>query len=436
MAPLGLSAPALGGALATTLVGLALSLELAVGAANPSDVGGRGPLLLIAAGALCVLWLTFRRKPSVAWIAATLAAGLAAVEIIALARAAEGPTGDGGPALLVLAAVARLTTAALGLSYVFTRPAAATRRREWIRYGLVAAGIWVVAVEWLAAIAAAGAPDVNPLSVWPERFANRAALGAAAVAVLLGAALDLVGPVRAARRHLRAEEAQGRAAGATSLDRVARFVDLVADELLPERRAARLKIVEGERARLASDLHAAVLPELRQALASATGPGDPAGVGRHLESAVGSVEDLMASREPVIIEAFGLLPAIEWLAERTQLRGGLEVRLDLADGSVGAAEGRPPLAVERAAFRVAQLALDNVVRHAGATTATVSFASGPDRLEVSIADDGQGIELDRPTDGRGLRDMRQEADAVSATLTVTGGSGTRIDFAWRARTTA
>jgi signal transduction histidine kinase len=449
----GLSPLALGAALATALVGVGLSLEFAAGAVDPGALGIRGPVLLVALGALCVVGLTIRRKPSIAWIAASFAAGLATVEIVSLARAisepaivaAPGdgvPTGDGGPALLVLAAVARLTTVAIAFSYAFIRPATNSRRGEWVRIGLIGVAIWVVAVEVLAAVAALDAAGANPFSVWPERFANRATFIATSLAVLAGVVMDLLEPVRAARRRLDAEGAEqagSTAAGpAGGLDRAARFVDLVVDELLPERRAARRRIVEGERARLASDLHAAVLPELRSALASARGAGasDTAGVGRHLESAVGSVEDLMAMREPVIIEAFGLLPAIEWLAERTQLRGKLEVRLDIAGASVGAQPGRPPLAVERAAFRVAQLALDNVVRHAQAKTATVSFASGADHLEVSIADDGHGIDLERPTDGRGLRDMRQEADAVSASLTVTGGTGTRVDFAWRARTTA
>src|SRR6267154_423149 len=72
------------------------------------------------------------------------------------------------------------------------------------------------------------------------------------------------------------------------------------------------------------------------------------------------LERLMADRWPVVLEAFGLVEALEDLAERTEADGTVEVGLE-----VQGAAGRPRPEIERAAWRVAQLAIDNAVRHAG-----------------------------------------------------------------------
>ena len=67
----------------------------------------------------------------------------------------------------------------------------------------------------------------------------------------------------------------------------------------------------------------------------------------------------MADRWPVVLETFGLVEALEDLAERTEAEAGVQVALE-----VGAAAGRPRPDIERTAWRIAQVALDNAVRHA------------------------------------------------------------------------
>jgi signal transduction histidine kinase len=86
-------------------------------------------------------------------------------------------------------------------------------------------------------------------------------------------------------------------------------------------------------------------------------------------------------------------------------------------------EGEPrelPAELDRAAYRIAQEALTNVRRHAGATAAaTVTIGYRPDGLTVRVEDDGPGgaPEADYETAGNGIAGMRARAAALGGTLT-------------------
>ena len=75
------------------------------------------------------------------------------------------------------------------------------------------------------------------------------------------------------------------------------------------------------------------------------------------------------------------MAALEWLAERTEERSALRVQLEL-DGAVPDGPAAIDARVARAAFRIALLGLDNVVRHAGATTATLRLSGDSDRASA------------------------------------------------------
>jgi len=93
--------------------------------------------------------------------------------------------------------------------------------------------------------------------------------------------------------------------------------------------------------------------------------------------------------------------------------------------------------VERAFFRVALLALDNVVRHAEGSTARVLLATTAEGLRLEITDDGRAGDRRGANagaaPGRGLADMRSEAVAVGGALTIVSSDpGTRVELAWPA----
>jgi signal transduction histidine kinase len=91
-----------------------------------------------------------------------------------------------------------------------------------------------------------------------------------------------------------------------------------------------------------------------------------------------------------------------------------------------------PREVERVAFRVAMLALDNVVRHAAAARVVIRLSVDGSAASLVVTDDGQRAEREPSTrGGRGLVDMRTAATEIGATLRVDQpAQGTRVELAW------
>ena len=87
----------------------------------------------------------------------------------------------------------------------------------------------------------------------------------------------------------------------------------------------------------------------------------------------------------------------------------------------------------RAVFLVLKEALHNVIKHAQATTVTVSLAVTPDGLTLTVADDGRGFALHegdgapRMIGGNGLGNMERRAEELGGRLTTDGsGRGTTV----------
>lgn len=180
-----------------------------------------------------------------------------------------------------------------------------------------------------------------------------------------------------------------------------------------------------------------MLPSLRRALTQAEAGGTVERLAADLRSAVDEVESMLVARRAIVLEEMGLLAAVEWLAERVEDRSDVRVEIEVGGGP--ADPSRPPRDVERAAFRVAQLALDNVVRHAPGSLATVRLAVLPGNVQLRIEDDGEGPPVDEAAAARGGRrgiaDMRAEARAAGAALELgrgAGGRGAAVEFRWPA----
>ena len=196
---------------------------------------------------------------------------------------------------------------------------------------------------------------------------------------------------------------------------------------------------EEERRRLRRDLHDGVGPRLAAlTLKIETARNrlshDPAAdyllsdlAGRAHE-AVADVRRSVHALRPPVLDELGLIPALRETAAQYG-GGGLHI-------SVRAPESLPPLpaAVEVAAYRIAQEAITNVVRHAGAGRCAVVLdldAGGALRLEVE--DDGRGMGADAGL-GVGLHSMRERAEELGGTLVVeeatAGGTVVRAELPW------
>jgi len=396
--------------------------------------------LLLALAALIVVALVSSWAPTLGWVAivaGSISASVAVASVmdIAIDRQAA-PTAAIQAALVAALLIPPVTSAA----YAAHGP----------RRPVVLATAWLVVASLTVelgyrAIARAGGEEVAgglPRGAW---------LGLIAGLTALGLVRDLAPVLRRTRERLARERAERRAtdsppgssqggvAGALPALRV------LVDELVPGREVGRAQAIETERGRLAADLHAQVLPSLHRALAQAEAGGGVERLAADLRSAVDDVESLLVARRSVVLEEMGLLAGLEWLAERIEDRSTVRVEIEvLGAASAGGANdtgaaGRPPRDVERAAFRIAQLALDNVLRHAPGHLARVSVDSSPTAVALRIEDDGDGPAMDEAAAARrgrrGIADMRAEAVACGGALAtgrVAGGSGMAIAFRWPA----
>jgi signal transduction histidine kinase len=79
-------------------------------------------------------------------------------------------------------------------------------------------------------------------------------------------------------------------------------------------------------------------------------------------------------------------------------------------------------------YRIAQEALRNAIRHAGASRVEVSLVGDQRNVSLSVEDDGRGMTRDKSSSGMGLPIMSHRAAYIGATLSLTrtAGQGTRM----------
>jgi two-component system sensor histidine kinase UhpB len=126
----------------------------------------------------------------------------------------------------------------------------------------------------------------------------------------------------------------------------------------------------------------------------------------------------MAELRPPLLDEYGLGAALAWYGEEYAQRTGIRVAVD--KGS------EPPLRPEAAIamFRIAQEALNNVAKHAGAKLVRLSLALEGDEMNLCIADDGSGFDMAQASRGRwGMTTMRERAEAAGGCLFVESSPG-------------
>jgi signal transduction histidine kinase len=192
---------------------------------------------------------------------------------------------------------------------------------------------------------------------------------------------------------------------------------------------------EEERRRLRRDLHDGLGPQLASQALKLEALRDL--IRTRPERAEQLVDDLIAKSQetiadvrrlvyglrPPALDEFGLLGAIREYACQCEING--------ARITVTAPEQLPPLpaAVEVAAYRIAQEALTNVIRHAQAqiVEVCVALAEGNAALQLEIRDDGIGLPSAHHA-GVGLNSMRDRAEELGGDCQIEAGlgSGTRV----------
>lgn len=142
------------------------------------------------------------------------------------------------------------------------------------------------------------------------------------------------------------------------------------------------------------------------------------------EAGLAEMRTLIFELRPESLATEGIVAALGKQAAAVEARHGIEVLKGLPE------EPDVPLAVKEAVYRVAQEALHNAVKHARASSASVSLALDADKgIELEVIDDGVGFDPEGDFPGHlGLKSMRERTVRLGGTLAVESapGRGTRV----------
>ncbi len=200
------------------------------------------------------------------------------------------------------------------------------------------------------------------------------------------------------------------------------------------------RVREEEKSRIARDLHdglgqvlTALQLELRGAEAAVEALGDDAQSGPILDrlvaastlagETIGTVQRLSWGLRSEALEQLGLDAALRQELRLFERRTGLRVEEALTP----VAPLAPPVAT--AAYRIAQEALTNVARHAGARGVVVRLAADGDALVLEVADDGRGFQAEAAGQPHlGLLGMKERAREFGGQVTISArpGGGTSV----------
>jgi signal transduction histidine kinase len=187
---------------------------------------------------------------------------------------------------------------------------------------------------------------------------------------------------------------------------------------------------EGERRRLARELHdetGQALTSILLGLRALEDANAGVNVDELRELVVATLQDvrrLAVQLRPKALDDFGLVAALERLAQTFSESSGIRVQLE---ANVG--EGRLPAEVETTVYRIVQEALTNVVKHAEASEVSILLVRRDGTLTVVLEDDGGGFDPDAVrSDSLGLEGMRERVALHDGRLTVesSAGAGTTL----------
>jgi PAS domain S-box-containing protein len=129
-----------------------------------------------------------------------------------------------------------------------------------------------------------------------------------------------------------------------------------------------------------------------------------------LDATINTIENVMSELRPPMLDDHGLAAALDWHAKNFSTRTGIAVVVLAGDPAV-----RPSSQIEIALFRIAQEALNNVAKHAGARRVEVALDCANGECVMSVQDDGVGFGAGNASDkkpGLGMVTMRERAQAV------------------------
>jgi signal transduction histidine kinase len=200
---------------------------------------------------------------------------------------------------------------------------------------------------------------------------------------------------------------------------------------------------EEERSRLARELHDDTLQSLialkqRVQLARLALNGQPEGESLVelevlAEQTIANLRRLTRALRPIYLEDLGLVAALEMLAREAGQSHGVSIQFQQKGD-----ERRLPANVELSLYRIAQEAISNVVRHSGASQASLRIQYHPESVTLSVQDDGKGFAVPKspaefaPGGHFGLLGLHERAELIGAEMEIQSSpnKGTQLTVRW------
>jgi len=145
------------------------------------------------------------------------------------------------------------------------------------------------------------------------------------------------------------------------------------------------------------------------------------------QSALTEMRVLLMELRPEAIVEMTMSDLLTRLGQVAASRAGISVKVAL-EGDV-----EPAAEVKLALYRIAQEALNNIVKHAQATEGAITLLMSPGEARLLIRDNGIGFLMERTrADHFGLTIMHERAEEINAELMIDSqpGRGTQIDVLW------
>ncbi|MBD2768073.1 sensor histidine kinase [Hymenobacter sp. BT664] len=188
---------------------------------------------------------------------------------------------------------------------------------------------------------------------------------------------------------------------------------------------------EGERQRLAADLHDSVgqvlsviklnLHRLKKMEAPAPLPARQAllaDTNSLTEDCINEIRNIIHNILPPLLTDYGLVAALQHLATKMEKATGLRIIFRAEQGG-----GRYAREVEVALYRVTQELLNNALKHARATVIEFSLQQHATGLVFTFTDNGVGFERDKVTPGQGLKNLESRVALLHGEIKLGPGPG-------------
>ncbi|MFA5308775.1 MAG: PAS domain S-box protein [Dehalococcoidales bacterium] len=198
---------------------------------------------------------------------------------------------------------------------------------------------------------------------------------------------------------------------------------------------------EEERKRISRDLHDDVSPDLiiliqkldklsaAQRLSLVKVKENLKDIRNQAEKALEGLRATAQGLRPRVIDDLGLVAALEWIAEELERDQHIRTRVETRN-----MERTLPPETQILLFRIAQEALNNIRKHAGADNVNIKVDGGLKNIKMTVSDNGQGFEMPGKIEGMvsegrlGLMGMHERARLLNGNLQIksTPGKGTVV----------